>query len=94
MADTPSTKDPLAITIAIASLAVQLGLGLYWGGKIEQRLDDTEHRVDQIAISVHENSQKTSTHDTAIAVITQQLSDIKSTVDRIDRKTVGKGDKL
>ena len=78
-------RDPLAISIAVISLAVQLGLGLYWGGKIETRVETVEKRQEQGETRSDAVATSNAAQNVTIAVITTQLTTIQSTVERIDK---------
>ena len=90
-----STKDPLAIGIAVASLFIQLAAALFWGGKISQRVDDLEAHVNRIEAASEFNTKEADQHNVAIAVIASQITEIRDTVERIETRMNGSsGDKV
>lgn len=74
--DMTSNRDPLAITIAAVGLVAQVGMWIWWGGRIEQRvvaLEGSQTRVDAA-------QEKNAAQDVQIAVITTQYGQILTAI--------------
>lgn len=79
-------RDPWAIAVAALSILTQLGMWIWWGGRLDQRV----MTLEQAHLRNQQRDEAKSVIDglqtTQIAVITAQLDGIKQSVDRIDRK--------
>lgn len=87
---TQHNRDPLAIVVAVLGLITQIGTWIWWGGRIDERVEAHETRIAAVEQRAQQREDAKSIIDgvqtTQIAVITTQLESIKSSVDRIDRK--------
>jgi Tfp pilus assembly protein PilO len=81
-----SKRDPLAILIAVAGLVVQLGLGMYWGGKLESRVSNVEQTMQRVEIRQTDTDRTVSAQAASIAVTTAQYTEMIRRLDAIDRK--------
>jgi N-methylhydantoinase B/oxoprolinase/acetone carboxylase alpha subunit len=81
-----SKRDPLAIAIALVGLAVQVGLGLYWGGKLEARVAAAEQGVQRVETRQTETDKTVAAQSSSIAVTTAQYTEVIRRLDSIDRK--------
>jgi hypothetical protein len=79
-------RDPLAIGIAAVGLFVQLGIGLYWGGRIEARVQAVENRADELSAKQTETTKSDASQAAAIAVTTSQYTEVIKRLDRIETK--------
>jgi hypothetical protein len=83
-------RDPLAIAVAALSILTQVGMWIWWGGRMDQRVESHDQRLAAVEQRSQQREDAKAVVDgaqtTAIEVIKSQLSDIKLSVDRIDRK--------
>lgn len=83
-------RDPWAIAVAALSILTQFGIWVWWGGKIDQRVEGHDRRIAAVEERFQQREDAKAVVDgaqtTAIEVIKSQLGDIKQSVDRIDRK--------
>lgn len=79
-------RDPLAIGIAAIGLCVQLGIGLYWGGRIEARVQAVEDRADDLSQKQTDITKSDASQAAAIAVTTSQYTEVIKRLDRIETK--------
>lgn len=83
-------RDPWAIAVAALSILTQFGMWIWWGGRLDQRVESHDQRLASVESKSQQREEaKTiidSTQTTQIAVITSKLEDIKQSVERIDRK--------
>jgi len=83
-------RDPWAIAVAGLSILTQFGMWIWWGGRLDQRVESHDQRIASVESKSQQREEaKTiidSTQTTQIAVITSKLEDIKQSVERIDRK--------
>ena len=83
-------RDPLAITVALASLAVQVMLWVWWGGRMAERQDAIDKRLSTVEIWRDANTNIDAHQDTAIAVLDQKLTSIQASIDAIAQKVGAK----
>lgn len=81
-----ANRDPLAIAIAAIGLFAQLGIGLYWGGRIEARVSAVEDRSAELDAAQTEITKSDSSQAAAIAVTTAQYTEVIKRLDRIETK--------
>jgi len=83
-------RDPWAIAVAVLSILTQFGIYIWWGGRLDQRVEAHDQRLAAVEARAQQREDAKAIIDgmqtTQIAVITAQLESIKSSVDRIDRK--------
>lgn len=83
-------RDPWAIAVAALSILTQFGMWIWWGGRMDQRVESHDQRLDAVESRTQQREDAKAVIDgiqtTQIAVITAQLESIKSSVDRIDKK--------
>lgn len=88
-------RDPLAIAVAVLSILTQFGIYVWWGGRLDQRVEAHDQRIAAVEARAQQREDAKAIVDglqtTQIAVITAQLEAIKSSVDRIDRKIPERG---
>ena len=82
----PRNRDPLAIGIGLVGVAFQLGLWIWWGGRMSERLENVDKRVavQEAANTAQQQTDALQTRD--IAVIGAKLDDVKAGVDAANRK--------
>lgn len=75
-------RDWLAISVAIVSIATQIGAWVWWGGRMSQRMDTIEEwrRAEEIRAGTSSTIINSQAAD--LAVVRSQVQDIKSWVDR------------
>lgn len=87
---TQNNRDPLAIIVATLGLVTQVGTWIWWGGRIDQKVEAHDLRIAAVEQRAQQQADAKSIVDgvqtTQIAVITSQLEGIKQSVERIDRK--------
>lgn len=83
-------RDPWAIAVAALSILTQFGMWIWWGGRMDQRVESHDQRLNAVESRTQQREDAKAVIDgiqtTQIAVITAQLESIKSSVDRIDKK--------
>lgn len=83
-------RDPWAIAVAALSILTQFGMWIWWGGRMDQRVESHDQRLNVVESRSQQREDAKAVVDglqtTQIAVITAQLESIKASVDRIDRK--------
>lgn len=83
-------RDPWAIAVAALSILTQFGMWIWWGGRMDQRVESHDQRLGAVEQRTQQREDAKAVIDgiqtTQIAVITAQLESIKSSVDRIDKK--------
>jgi hypothetical protein len=69
-------RDPLAIGLAALGIMSQVGIWIWWGGRIEQRvatLEGSQPRLDSV-------QEKNAAQDVQIAIITTQYGQILTAI--------------
>ena len=78
-------NNGLAIAVAVVSLLVQFGSWVWWGGRLDQKVERHELFIqEQQALNKHSSID--------IEVQKSQLAAIKAVLDRIERKLDGDRD--
>lgn len=81
-----SKRDPLAIAIASVGVFVQIAMWIWWGGRMSQRVDDIQRRIDTQEIQAGAFAATQSQQKSDIAVLNAKLDDIRAGVDAVNRK--------
>jgi hypothetical protein len=79
-------RDPLAITIGTVGLLAQVGMWVWWGGKIDQRVETLEKSQQQSDVQALDKVNVDALQTMQIKVVETKIDNIKESVDRIDRK--------
>jgi Tfp pilus assembly protein PilO len=81
-----SPRDPLAIFIAAVGLLAQVGVWIWWGGKMDQRVSTIEANQEKAERRADEKVSVDAVQTVQIEVLKTDLGYIKASVDKIDRK--------
>jgi Tfp pilus assembly protein PilO len=76
--------DRLALVIALLTLATQIGLALWWGGRFTQRFEYVETNQQAFEETLARMVQKDISHDVSFATINAQYGEIIKRLDRMD----------
>jgi len=79
-------RDPLAIVIAVVGLIVQLGVGFYWSGRLENRVTTVEQRLSRAETELPARAAHDGEQDVKIAVSVAQYTEVIGRLDRIEQK--------
>lgn len=83
-------RDPLAIAGVALSIVTQFGMWIWWGGRMDQRVESHDQRLSAVEQRTQQREDAKAVVDgmqtTQIAVILSEISGIKNSVDRIDKK--------
>ena len=85
-----NNRDPLAIAVAALGLITQIGAWVWWGSKLDQRVQVLENNAIEERRSQREESRENAAIDgiqnVQIAGMQSDIRSIKESVERIDRK--------
>lgn len=76
--------SPLIFTVL--SILIQLALLVYFGGKLAQRVDGSEKRLNTLEGGLFTAVQNAAAQSSNIAVLTAKLDNIQLAVNEINRK--------
>lgn len=83
-------RDPFALAVSIINLVALVGAWVWWGGRIDQRVNALEIWRDQEQqirrVEAREKVDLDALQTMQIAVIQTEFKSMKDTVERIDRK--------
>lgn len=86
MAIDSSKRDPLAIAIAVVGLVAQLGIGIYWGGKLESRVTAVERTIEKTETRQSSIEKQDGVQDAQIAVNVAQYTEVLRRLGNIETK--------
>ncbi len=78
--------DVLAIGIAIASLVLQLGLGIFWIGSLSSTVGELKRRQDAAEAQLASTTKDIASTKTDVAVITSKIDGIAGVVNTMNGK--------
>lgn len=86
MATDVRNRDPLAITIAVVGLAVQVGAWFWWGGQMTERMRGLESRIVTVETKSNDQVRSDAQQDQQLAVSVSQYAEVIRRLDSIDKK--------
>jgi hypothetical protein len=81
-----SKRDPLAIAIAVVGVFIQLGVAVYWGGKLESRVSAVERSIEKSEVRQQSIEKQDGAQDAQIAVNIAQYTEVLRRLGSIETK--------
>lgn len=81
--------DYLALIGVGASLLLQFGMWVFWGGRIAEKVETQGKRLDAQDVAIASQIVASSAQRTDIAVLSTKLDNIKSVVDTVNGRLAG-----